>query len=650
MENLNYDPYLEGFIGGLRPEPILLVSEWADEYRFLSQRASSEPGKWHTKRTPYLKEILDTLSAYDSTEEIVFMAGAQIGKSETGNNWIGYVIDHAPGPMLCVQPTVELAKRYSKQRIDTLIEESERLSAKVKTSRERDSGNTVLSKEFIGGILVMTGANSSAGLRSLPARYLFLDEIDAYPADASGEGDPIDLAKARTRTYSRRKIFMTSTPTISGRSKIEKHYNESDQRKYYVPCPHCEHFQTIEWKNIKWDAESPDKVYLVCEQNGCVIDESSKTQMLENGKWIKANLNSEKAGFFINSLYSPLGWYSWREAVRDWLEAKNSQDKLKTFVNTVLGETWKEKGDAPEWRNLYDKREDYKTNTIPKGVELITAGVDVQKDRLEMHIVGWSPNLEKWTIDYRVIPGDTSDLSVSGPWERLRPMISETWEYEGGLLGIKLTGIDSGYNTQTVYDFCRQFPITKVVATKGFDNLQTTIAQPKAVDVNQSGRKIRRGIKVWSIGSSHIKNEIYGHLRLNKPTESEMINGYPQGYCHFPMFDEEFFRQLTAEQVQVRFHKGYRKYEWIKTYERNEVLDTLVIARACASILGIERMKQPVRPNYVIKKDEKIEKSSETVENFNENSQNSEKKPIGTDYSSGKYEVRRKRSSFWENR
>src|SRR5512146_1690604 len=224
---------------GARPDSLLTISQWADKYRMLSQRASSEPGQWRTDRTPYLREIMDALSASSPIERVVFMAGSQLGKTECGNNWIGYVIHQAPGPMMAVQPTVEMAKRNSKQRIDPLIEESEVLRTLVSDPRSRDSGNTVLSKEFPGGLLVMTGANSAVGLRSMAARYLFLDEVDAYPGDVEGEGDPINLAMARTRTFARRKVFMCSTPKITGMSRIEAAYEDSDKRKYFVPCPLC---------------------------------------------------------------------------------------------------------------------------------------------------------------------------------------------------------------------------------------------------------------------------------------------------------------------------------------------------------------------------------------------------------------------------
>src|SRR6187397_522109 len=208
---------------GLTPDPLLTVSEWADRYRVLSQRASSEPGRWRTARTPYLREIMDCLSPSSPYQRVVFMKGAQVGGSECGNNFLAFVIHQAPGPMMAVAPTVELAKRNSKQRIDPLIEESEVLRERVKERRSRDSGNTVLSTEFPGGVLILTGANSAVGLRSMPARYLFLDEVDAYPASADEEGDPVALAEARTRTFSwRSKVLLGSTPTIHGLSRIER--------------------------------------------------------------------------------------------------------------------------------------------------------------------------------------------------------------------------------------------------------------------------------------------------------------------------------------------------------------------------------------------------------------------------------------------
>jgi phage terminase large subunit GpA-like protein len=261
----------------LRPPPQLTVSAWAEQHRILGSRASSEPGPWRTSRTPYLRDVMDALSAVHSARRIVFMKGAQVGATEAGNNWLGYVLHHVPAPVLAVQPTVELAKRFSRQRIDPLLEETPALRERVAPARARDSGNTMLSKEFPGGILVLTGANSAVGLRSMPARFLFLDEVDAYPGDIEGEGDPIALAEARARTFGwRRKAFLVSTPTIAGRSRIEREYAASDQRRFFLPCPQCSAMQWLKFERLIWEKGDPRSVRYHCEEWGAVLAKAAR--------------------------------------------------------------------------------------------------------------------------------------------------------------------------------------------------------------------------------------------------------------------------------------------------------------------------------------------------------------------------------------
>jgi phage terminase large subunit GpA-like protein len=308
---------------GLTPDPLLSVSEWSDRHRMLSSKASAEPGRWRTRRTPYLKEIMDCLSPTSPVERVVFMAGGQLGKTECGNNWLGYVIHHAPGPMMAVSPTVEMAKRNSKQRIDPLIEESPVLKALIAPARSRDAGNTILAKEFRGGVLVLTGANSAVGLRSMPVRYLFLDEVDGYPLDVEGEGDAISLAEARTRTFARRKIFIVSTPTVAGVSTIEREYEASDQRRFFLPCPHCGHAQWLRFEQLRWERGRPETAAYVCESCEEPIAEHYKTWMLEQGEWraqVPEN-GAKTAGFHLSSLYSPVDWRSWRDIAAAWESA-----------------------------------------------------------------------------------------------------------------------------------------------------------------------------------------------------------------------------------------------------------------------------------------------------------------------------------------
>ena len=435
--------YSAAAAAGARPDPLLTISQWADRYRWLSQRASAEHGRWRTERTPYLREIMDCLSPMSPIERTVFMKGAQIGGTECGNNWMGYIIHQAPGPMMAVQPTVEMAKRNSKQRIDPLIEESEVLRKLVRDPRSRDSGNTVLSKDFPGGVLVMTGANSAVGLRSMAARYLFLDEVDAYPGDVEGEGDPITLAMARTRTFARRKVFLCSTPKITGMSRIEAAYEESDRRRYFVPCPTCRDFQVLKFAQLRWPKGNPQAAVYVCEHCGQEIQNHQKHWMLAQGEWRAGTKGDGKtAGFHISSLYSPVGWFSWGDAAKQFEQAQKNSSLLQVFVNTVLGETWTQLGEAPDWQKLYDRREDYKIGLVPRGGLFLTAGADVQKDRIEVEIAAWGRGKESWSVDYRVFEGDTSRPAV---WEKLTGLLNETFTTASGLElpeGVRLVSVE----------------------------------------------------------------------------------------------------------------------------------------------------------------------------------------------------------------
>ena len=585
--------YTNFFLEGLEPDPILTVSEWADRYRILSTKTSAEPGQWNTNRTPFLREIMDNLSIMSPYIEITLMKGTQIGGTEIGYNFLGYIIDCAPGPVMIVMPRLDDAKKNSKVRIQPFIDDCPRLKNKVKDSKSRDSGNTTLLKEFPGGLLNLTGANSAAGLRSIPIRYLILDEKDAYPGDVEGEGDPSDLAKKRTDTFSnKKKILNISTPTIEDRSAIEADYNKTDQRKYFVPCPKCDHFQWLQWQQMKWEKGKPETVYYECEECEYHIHNWQKTKMMARGEWraTSKGVNKKHIGYHLSGLYSPVGFFSWEDAVIQWEAAHNPKniEKLKTFINTVLGETWKDKGEAPEWKKLYLRRDTYEMNALPNGVCFLTAGVDIQADRIECELVGWGRNKISWSIDYRVFYGDISSID-NAPWIQLHSMLGELWKTANGSdLAIKLMAVDSGWNTQTVYSWVRQFPISKVIAVKGKDFMSTVLAQPKTVDIKLKNKKTkRRALKLFTIGVSIIKQELYGWLKLGQPTENEKT---PYGYCHFPQYDEDHFKRLTSETLEIKWVKGKKKYEWVAN-GRNEQLDCRVYARAAASLIGIDRYK-----------------------------------------------------------
>jgi phage terminase large subunit GpA-like protein len=582
---------LQAWRDGMAPEPALLVSEWADRHRVLSSRGSAEPGPWRTARTPYLKEVMDALSPSHPARRVVFMKGAQVGGTECGNGWIGYVIHHAPGPMLAVQPTVELAKRFSDQRIDPLIEETPALRERVAPARSRDSGNRQLSKEFPGGQLVMTGANSAVGLRSMTARFLFLDEIDAYPGDVEGEGDPITLAEARARTFGwRRKTFLVSTPTISGRSRIEREYVASDQRRFFVPCPHCGEMQWLRFERLRWERGDPRSVRYYCETCDDAIEEHHKTAMLADGSW-HATATAEDpytVGFHISALYSPVGWLSWEQIARDWEAAQGKPEDLKTFKNTVLGETWQEQGEAPDWERLVERREDFPLGVVPREALVLTAGVDVQDDRLECDLWGWAEGYTSWLVDHVVIPGSPREAE---PWDALAALLNRDWPRTGGgtMRVAKLCVDTGGRDTAAVYGHLRRLRDPRIAPTKGVDgwNRAQPVQGPSPVDALVNGQKLRRGLKLWTVSVSTWKADLYRRLWLGRGDADE----FPPGWVHLPRAIEvEWIKQLVAEQLRTtKDRRGFARQEWAKLRERNEALDCAVLARAALWLLGADR-------------------------------------------------------------
>src|SRR5579863_2788848 len=570
--------YDAGLSEGLRPDELLALSEWADANITLSSKDSAEPGPYQTSRTPYVREIAEALSPSSATSRIVMMAGSQLGKTRIGLNWIGYIIDKAPGPMLFVEPTLLMAKKVSKQRLATMVATTPALTCKVSEARSRDSGNTMFEKEFPGGMLMVTGANSATGLRSMPIRYLFLDEVDGYPADVDDEGDPVGLAEARTTTFARRKVFLTSTPTIKGLSRIESEFEASDQRRYFLPCPHCQFKDWLRWERLQWPEGEPDQVKLLCVGCGALIEERHKNAMLAAGEWRATAecADPRVAGFHISTLYAPPGWRSWAELVREWLDAQKDTARLKKFVNTVLAETWEERGESIQAQGLRGRVENYGAE-VPAGVGVLLASVDVQGDRLELAVKGYGAGEESWLVALSQVNGDPAK---SEPWFELDELLKQTYTCVGGReLSIRIAVIDSGgLHTDEVYKFC------KVRETRRIGELIQHVYAIKGV--GGAGREItgrpstgnRYGVKLFPIGVDTAKDTVFSRMKIAAPGP---------GYLHLPAWiDDEYLEQLTAEKAVRKYKKGVGAVrEYVKLRDRNEGLDLEVYALAALRML-----------------------------------------------------------------
>lgn len=590
--------FLANFREACQPIPDMTLSEWSDKHRILSRKASSSPGPWSTDRTPYLREIMDKLSPSSAAQEIVFVSGSQVGKTEVGLNWAGMTIHLDPWPMLMIQPTVDIAKRFSKQRLQSLIDDSPELSERVKASKSRDSGNTLMAKESPGMVLLLAGANSAAGLKSMPIAKCHGDEIDTWPGDVDGEGDPIELVRARTRTFARRKCLWTSTPTQLHRSRIWRMWEGSSKARYFLPCPHCSHMQTLEWERLRYDADDLDgstEPVMICESCGEGIQESQKLAWYQKGQgeWRheEEDLSGTNPGYHVSSLYSPLGWFSWRDAIKKWESVKEDPEEAKVFINTILGQPTEEKGEVPEWEALYRRRSSYEIGVVPPGGLLLTAGVDVQRSpgRLECEIVAWGSGLRSWSVDYIVLEGDTGSID-SKPWRELGEILRQKFPCEGGgELPISRMAVDSGDQTQTVYAWVRDQKDSRLMATKGRDSQTQMISMPTTQEVTYKGRRYRHGVKLWNVGVSSAKSELYGWLRQDPPLQPD--DPMPRGWCHFPQYTEEYFQGLTAEELRVKKIRGFPEYRWEKIRRRNEPLDCRVYARAALASMGADRWK-----------------------------------------------------------
>lgn len=554
----------------LKPPPVISGSEWANEKRILSKEDSAEPGRYSTDRAPFQKEPLDEITD-PYNEKIVLVWSSQIGKTLIATNILGYFIDQDPSSIMYVIETLQKAENFSKARLDPMIRDNPWLpiERKVKTS-----GNTILEKMFPGGYLSIVGANSPAGFTSKPIRILILDEIDNYPQSAGAMGSPVDLAIQRTETYDNRKIILISSPGTEGLSKIYPAYLDTDMRKYHVPCIRCGFEQEFVFEQLKF----PDKIALNCyyECKNCKtkLEEKNKFEMIKAGSWIKTFPERiHKPGFHLSRLYSVFS--PWSKIVEDFLSAKKLSDggdttKLQVFINSSLAKIWNPYTAPTSSTELQKRTENYITeinSILPKKVILLTAGIDVQDDRLEIETTGWALNEESFVIDYKVLRGEPA---LPGIWNELDEYLKQKFKHPSGLhLGITAACIDTGgHFSSKVYDFVRYKTSRRIYGIKSSSVPGKAIA-PRKPSMNNKGK-----IPLYIIGSGSAKDVIYSRLRITEAGP---------GYMHFEsrFCDDEYFDQLVSNK-KVRIKSGYI-YELLPG-RRDEVLDCKVYSYAALKI------------------------------------------------------------------
>lgn len=566
----------QAWSAGWKPDPIRTVSEWADEHRRLPREGASEFGQWRTSRTPYLREVMDCLSPHHPAREVVLMSSTQVGKTEVILNWIGQTIEWDPAPMLVVLPTTNVAKRWSKQRLAGMIRDTKSLRKLVLPTKSRDSGNTTLLKEFPGGVLVVGGANSAPDLSSMPIKYLALDEVDRYPYDLDEEGDPVMIAERRTSTYPRRKVFKCSSPTIESLSRINRAFEQSDQRRYFVPCPHCEEKQVLRWENLRWPEGKPAEAAYACEHCGAMIEHHQKTAMLEAGEWRptaqrEVDAVSPTVGFHLNALYTPIGLgESWGEHAALWERLKNDPSKRKVFRNTVLGECHKDPGEKLDWQMLQARADATPVRVVPTGCLVLTVGVDVQGNRLAVQLVGWGREQRSWTIDWLEIPGDPTQ---EGVWDRLDEYLAQPIVNAFGTqMRPAAIAVDARYLKDAVLRYTRPRRHRNIFAMQGEHSLSKTIlSSATKPDKNRRGRTSKRSADVWHVNSSAAKEWLFLRLQQDGDRDAD------QRLVRFPAgLGEEYYTQLTAEIYDPR------KRLWVKQQARNEALDTYCYALAAS--------------------------------------------------------------------
>ncbi len=571
-----YKPLFPSFLNGIKPSEKLSIEEHSRRHFFLSKDGNPFPGNFDVNLTPYLRGIFQTLEFENKAEEIVFMKGCQIGGSSVSLAFLLWLANcgHS-APALVVFPTEKNSHRFVKKKFRPAVKNCSSLMEKI---QERDVERESLDLfNYPGGTVSFGNAHAPNTLRMDSCSVVIFDEVSDFPTDSDGQGDPVEIGRGRTSTYEgRRKIYLVSTPTISGICRIEKAYLETDQRKFFVPCPECEHFQLIDWKRIRWDQTNSEIVWLECESCKTRIFENKKTWMLSKGEWrstAEDRTHGRKIGFHISGLYAPVGMLSWRAIVGQFLAAKENPSLLKVFVNNILGETWKE-GVGFSKNKLKKRIHDYRVEPLPQGVGLITAGVDINGSHTNIEIVGWGRDKESWGLAYHIIEKEPTDPSL---WEDLDAYLSQLFTHHKGYkLRIASTAIDTGYMCDEVYAFIRSKLGTgrNIIGIKGIEGMARPVIE------SRPNYKNRGKLPIYSVSFNTSNDLLFAWLSTKE---------IGAGYCHFPKFykNTNFFDEVSAVKRVTEYRKGRELGRWIQDpSKRKEANDCRRYAMAAMFHLG----------------------------------------------------------------
>lgn len=581
---------------GLRPDPQVLPAEWAAQHLILADGPKAG-FKWDPAVTPYAVEILNCLASTSAHTRVTVHKSAQVGLTEAMIAWIGSVIDCTPAKAMVVFPTIQGAQDFNREKLQPTLDQTSVLTKKVSEAATRSKkSSTALSKRFPGGSLTLTGANSSADLRSKTIKYMVCDEIDDWPLDLDGQGDPMEMVDARQIAFHATgdyKKFEASTPTIKGISRIDAAFEEGDQRYWHCPCPHCGEFQVLEFGGpdndygLKFNSEWPYETHYICKFCGMEIEHHQKQKMVRSGKWVAAKPEPGRhPSFHIDAISSLVT--TWDHVAEKFYKSKDDPKKLKGFITLWLGQAWEERGDAPDWGRLFSRREDYAPRTIPPGGLVFTCGCDVQGDGIYYEVVAWGRDKQTWSVDQGFLVGNTAD-----PFDQVWLALDELYERRygdayGNFWPVDAFGIDSGFNTNQVYMWAAKHPRARAI--KGDDGWQKAAisASPSKVDINWQGKRRKYGAQLWHVGTWGLKSELYANLRKEGARDGQEYD--PPGYCHFAMFhDEAYFKQLTAEFLKETVIKGRTVKVWHASAP-NHLHDCRIYNMAMAAHLGVDRM------------------------------------------------------------